>query len=75
MSNETELSEYIIARRTFTYDVKEIKECIRDLQGDPDYEVSDEEVWDLVYGWVDDDMRSPLSRHDLSYVDENGNEL
>lgn len=75
MSNETELPKYIIARRTFTYNVEEIIQIVRELKDDPDYSVEEEDIWAVLDEWVYDDMRSPMSRHDLSYVDENGNEL
>lgn len=74
-TEQTTLPKYIIARRTFTYNVEEIINSIRDMENNPTLEVSEEDVWDYVESWVYDDMRSPATRHDISWVDENGNEL
>lgn len=68
-------NKFIVARRTFTYNVEEIVNSIRDINNDQTLEVSDEEIWDLVSEWVYEDMRSPMSRHDLTWVDEDGNDL
>jgi hypothetical protein len=32
-------------------------------------------VLEYIEDWVEEDMRAPLSRHDLVYQDEDGNEL
>lgn len=68
-------NKFIVAQRTFTYNVEEIVNSIRDINNDQTLEVSDEEIWDLVSEWVYEDMRSPMSRHDLTWVDEDGNDL
>lgn len=65
----------IVCQRTFTYDVEEVKNSIRDINNDQTLEVSLEEVWDLVYEWAYEDMRSAPSRHDLTFVDEDGKEI
>lgn len=65
----------IIVHRTFTYDVGEIIQSIRDINNDPELNVSDQEVWELVSEWADEDMRSPASRHDITWTDEDGNLL
>jgi len=65
----------IVCQRTFTYDVEEVKNSIRDINNDQTLEVSLEEVWDLVYEWAYEDMRSVPSRHDLTFVDEDGKEI
>ena len=65
----------IICQRTFTYDVKEVKEAIRELNNKPKMKVSDEEVWDYVWDWAYEDMRSAPSRHDLTFVNEDGEEI
>jgi hypothetical protein len=65
----------IICQRTFTYDVEEVKNSIRDINNDPTLEVSFEEVCNLVYEWAYEDMRSPASRHDLTFVNENNEEI
>lgn len=67
------MSRKIVVTRTFTYDVDEVKQSIRDINNDPELNVSDEEVWDLVYEWAYEDMRSPASRHDMTFTDDAGN--
>lgn len=68
-------NKFIVAQRTFTYNVEEIINSIRDVNNDQSLEISDEEIWDLVSEWVYEDMRSPMSRHDLTWVDEDGNAI
>lgn len=66
-------SKFITATRVFTYNVESI---ISDIQsGDSEMEVSDEEIMDIVDQWIEDDMRSPISRHELIVKDENGEDL
>lgn len=65
----------IICQRTFTYDVKEVKDSIRELNNNPKMKVSDEEALDLIYSWAYEDMRSAPSRHDLTFVNEDGEEI
>ena len=68
-------NKYIKATRTFTYDVQEIVQSIRDINNDPELRVSDDEIWGLVSEWSYVDMRSPASRHELIWTDEEGNEI
>ena len=68
-------NKYIKATRTFTYDVQEIVQSIRDINNDPELRVSDDEIWGLVSEWAYEDMRSPASRHELIWTDEEGNEI
>lgn len=68
-------NRFIVAQRTFTYNVEEIIKSIREINNDQSLEISDEEIWDLVSEWVYEDMRSPMSRHDLKWLDEDGNDL
>lgn len=67
--------EKINVIRTFTYDVASVKESIRELNHDPELEVSDDEVMDLVSNWAYEDMRSEPSRHELIFQDEDGNDV
>lgn len=68
-------NKYIIATRAVRYDVDEIIQSIRDIDNDPTMVVTDEMVWDLVDGWIQEDMRSEFSRHDISWKDENGEDI
>ena len=61
--------------RTFTYDVDNIVDSIRELNNDPSLDVSFDEVMELVNTWAREDHTSPVSRHDLVFMDENGEEL
>lgn len=69
------MAKYVVAHRTFTYDVEEVRQSIKDINNDQDLNVTDTEVYDLINEWVYEDMRSPASRHDLRLTDEDGNEL
>lgn len=61
--------------RTFTYDVDNIVDSIRELNNDPSLDVSFDEVMELVNTWAREDLASPVSRYDLVFMDENGKEL
>lgn len=65
----------ITATRSFTYDTEKIKDTIRELNNDPNMEVSDDEAMDYINGYIEEDMRSPLCRHDVIVVDEDGNDI
>lgn len=62
----------IIVTRTFTYDVEEIKKEWVENHGT---EATEDDIIEQIQGWVEEDMRSPLSRHDLVWVDDEGNEI
>ena len=68
-------NKFIIATREIRYSVDEIKQSIRDIDNDPTMQVSDDMVWDLIDGWVQEDMRAEFSRHDIRWTDEDGLEL
>jgi hypothetical protein len=61
--------------RSFSYDVSEIVDSIKELNNDPSLEVNFDEVMQLVNTWAMEDFTSPISRHDLVFMDENGEEL
>jgi hypothetical protein len=65
----------ITAIRSFTYDTEEIKDTIRELNNDPNMEVSDDEAMDYIDGHIEEDMRSPLCRCEVIVMDEDGNEI
>ena len=67
------MPKYITVQRTFTYDVEEVKATWAEMN---DGEApTDDEIFEMVKEWAYEDMRSPASRHDTTWVDENGNEL
>jgi hypothetical protein len=65
----------VTAIRAFTYDLEEVKATIRELHQDASEELSNEEAMDYLDSMIVEDMRSPLSRHELTVVDEDGNEI
>ena len=67
-----DLPERINVIRTITYDVPKIVSDLEDMgMEDIDLDV----ILEYIQEWVWEDMSSPLSRHDLVYQDENGEEL
>ena len=60
--------------RTVTYHVPSI---IQDMNLDHgEFEPkSVDEIIEFISDWVEEDMRAPISRHDVVYQDENGEEL
>ena len=69
------LPERINVIRTITYSTKTIVEEIRTVLDDPHHNPDIEEVLEYIEDWVSEDMSAPLSRHDLVYQDEYGQEL
>lgn len=64
----------IVAMRTFTYDVEEVIDSIREMNDEPEMDVPLSEVWDLVSEWARDDMRE-ATQQDMVWADENGNPI
>ena len=69
MSN---LPERINVMRVVSYDVESIRRDAHNA-GMPLDTVDD--VLEFIEEWIEEDMTAPLSRHDLIFQDENGNEL
>ena len=68
----TQLPERINVIRTVTYSVPDIVSSLEEM-GDENIDI--ETVIDYIQDWVEEDMRAPISRHDVVYQDENGEEL
>ena len=66
------LPEKINVIRSITYDVPSIVDCLKEM-GEEDINI--DSVMEYIEDWVSEDMASPLSRHDITYQDENGQEL
>jgi hypothetical protein len=66
------MPERINVIRTVTYDVQSVIKDLEEMEVEP---IDLETVMDYITEWVDEVMRSPLSRHELTYLDENGQEL
>ena len=69
------LPERINVIRSITYSTEPIVEEIRTVLDDPHHNPEIDEVLEFIEDWVAEDMSAPLSRHDLVYQDENGEEL
>ena len=68
------LPERINVIRTITYDVPSLLIDLEDM-GVEKEEIDLEFILDHIHEWVYEDMSAPVSRHDLVYQDEDGNEL
>jgi len=68
------LPERINVIRTVTYHVPSIIQDMNLSNGDWEPRSVDE-VIEFISDWVEEDLRAPISRHDLVYEDENGEEL
>ena len=71
----TDLPERINVIRTVTYDVSALVDNLQEMNDDPNYQPDLEDIMSYIEDWVYEDMSAPLSRHDVVYQDENGNEL
>jgi hypothetical protein len=69
------LPERINVIKSITYSTEPIVEEIRAVLDDPHHNPEIDEVLEFIEDWVAEDMSAPLSRHDLTYLDENGSEL
>ena len=58
--------------RTVTYDVPALIKDLEEMGVDP---IDLDTIMDYITEWVEEDMRAPISRHDITYLDENGQEL
>jgi len=66
------LPERINVSRTITYDVAKVVEDLKEMEVEP---IDIDTVINYITEWVEEDMRAPLSRHDIVYQDENGDTL
>ena len=69
------LPERINVIRTATYSTESIVADIRMVLDDPHHNPEIDEVLEFIEDWVEEDMRAPISRHDIVFQDENGGEL
>jgi hypothetical protein len=66
------MPERINVIRTVTYDVQSVIKDLEEMEVEP---IDLETVMNYITEWVEEDMRAPISRHDIIYQDENGQEL
>ena len=72
MSNTETLPKYINVSRNITYGVPQLIELMKE-GGEENINI--ETIIEYLEDNVREDMCAPLSRHDLVWTDENGNEL
>jgi hypothetical protein len=68
------LPERINVIRSITYDIPSLVIELEDMGIDKE-EIDLEFILEHIHDWVYEDMSAPVSRHDLVYQDEDGNEL
>ena len=66
------LPERINVIRCITYDVSKVVEDLKEKEVEP---IDIDTVINYIHEWVEEDMRALISRYDLVYQDENGQEL
>jgi hypothetical protein len=66
------MPERINVIRTVTYDVPALIKDLEEMGVDP---IDLDTIMDYITEWVEEDMRAPISRHDITYQDENGESL
>ena len=66
------LPERINVIRCITYDVSKVVEDLKEKEVEP---IDIDTVINYINEWVQEDMRALVSRYDIVYQDENGQEL
>jgi hypothetical protein len=66
------MPERINVIRSITYDVPAVIKDLEEMNVDP---IDLDTIMHYITEWVEEDMRAPISRHDITYLDENGQEL
>ena len=69
------LPEKINVIRSITYDVQTVIKDLEDLGVEKEWATNLDTIIHYITEWVEEDMRAPISRHDLTYLDEYGQEL
>jgi len=67
-----DLPERINVIRTVAYDVPGIVDSLKEMGEE---EIDMDKIMEYIEDWVEEDLTAPLSRHDVVYQDENGEEL
>ena len=66
------MPERINVIRSITYDVPAVIKDLEEMNVSP---IDLDTIFHYIHEWVEEDMRAPISRHDITYLDENGVEL
>jgi hypothetical protein len=69
------LPERINVIRSITYDVQSVIKDLEELGVETEWATNLDTIMHYIAEWVEEDMRAPISRHDITYLDENGQEL
>jgi hypothetical protein len=67
-----DLPEHINVIRTVSYHVPDIVDSLKEMGEE---EIDMDRILEYIEDWVAEDLTAPLSRHDVIYQDENGEEL
>ena len=65
------MSKKVKVTRTIAYDYDEVVQSIKDVRGNPDADISEDEVLDLIDAWVYEDFQSPVTLNllNMEFVD------
>ena len=65
------MSKKVKVTRTIVYDYDEVVQSIKDVRGNPDADISEDEVLDLIDAWVYEDFQSPVTLNllNMEFVD------
>jgi hypothetical protein len=55
------MSKKVKVTRTIVYDYDEVVQSIKDVRGNPDADISEDDVLDLIDAWVYEDFQSPVT--------------
>jgi len=65
------MSKKVKVTRTIVYDYDEVVQSIKDVRGNPDADISEDDVLDLIDAWVYEDFQSPVTLNllNMEFVD------
>ena len=66
------LPETITVTRSLSYNVSEI---VSDLKNEGVTDIDIEKIVNKIQEWVEEEMRAPISRHDIVYQNEDGEQI
>jgi hypothetical protein len=68
---ENTMSKKVKVTRTIVYDYDEVVQSIKDVRGNPDADISEDDVLDLIDAWVYEDFQSPVTLNllNMEFVD------
>ena len=66
------LPETITVTRSLSYNVSEI---VSDLKDEGVTDIDIEKIVNQIQEWVEEEMRAPISRHDIVYQNEDGEQI